>query len=108
MTPERWRQITELFHAAREREPTRRAAFLAEACHEDPTLRPEVESLLAGHDDGGKFDLSPAFKSASKPESAAPTKLATGSQLGPYQILGFLGAGGMGQVSLLSKLAENW
>jgi serine/threonine protein kinase/Tfp pilus assembly protein PilF len=98
MTPERWRQITELFHAVREREPARRAVFLAEACHEDPTLRLEVESLLAGHDDAGKFDLSPAFRSASKAESAAPTKLETGSQLGPYQILGFLGAGGMGQV----------
>jgi serine/threonine protein kinase len=98
MTPERWRQITELFHAVREREPAGRAAFLAEACHEDPTLRLEVESLLAGHDGAGKVNLSPTFRSASQPEFVAPTKLVAGSQLGPYQILGFLGAGGMGQV----------
>ena len=98
MTPERWRQITELFHAVREQEPAERAAFLAEACHEDPTLLPEVESLLAGHDDASKFGVSPAFRSASQFEFAAPSKVVSGSQLGPYQILGFLGAGGMGQV----------
>jgi hypothetical protein len=33
MTPERLRQIEELYHAAREREPNERAAFLAQAGH---------------------------------------------------------------------------
>jgi len=31
MTPERWQQIGELFHAARGRPPSERAAFLLEA-----------------------------------------------------------------------------
>ena len=47
MTPERLRQIEMLFHEARERTPAERDAFLARACADDPTLRREVESLLA-------------------------------------------------------------
>ena len=44
MTPERFRQIEELYHAAREGTAEERAALLAQA---DPELRREVESLLA-------------------------------------------------------------
>ena len=44
MTPERFRQIEELYHAARERTAEERAALLAQV---DPELRREVESLLA-------------------------------------------------------------
>ena len=46
MTPERWKQIEELYHAADTRPPSERAAFLAEACPGDEELRREVESLL--------------------------------------------------------------
>jgi hypothetical protein len=31
MTPERWRQVTELFHAALARDESQRAAFLKDA-----------------------------------------------------------------------------
>ena len=101
MTPERWREITEIFHAARERDPARREAFVAEACRDDPTLRREVEAMLVGLDDAGQFGETPLFASASRTEPASPLdviQLAPGSQLGPYQILSLLGAGGMGQV----------
>ena len=50
MTPERWPQVKALFHAAVEREPAARAAFLDQACHDDPEMRLEVESLLARDD----------------------------------------------------------
>ena len=43
MTPERWRQIEELYHSARERVPADRVALLAQA---DPQLRREVEAML--------------------------------------------------------------
>ena len=101
MTPERWREITEIFHAARERDPASREGFVAEACRDDPTLRREVEVMLAGLDDAGQFGETPLVASASRPEPASPLdviQLAPGAQLGPYQILGLLGAGGMGQV----------
>ena len=101
MTPERWHRITEVFHAARQRDPARREGFVAEACRDDPTLRQEVDAMLAGLDDAGQFGETPLFASCSGPEPASPLdviQLAPGAQLGPYQILSLLGAGGMGQV----------
>jgi hypothetical protein len=46
MLPERWQQVERLYHAALERVPAQRGAFLAEACNSDNELRREVESLL--------------------------------------------------------------
>ena len=61
MTPERWHQITEIYHAARERDPARRDAFVAEQCLGDPTLQQEVEAMLDGLDDAGQFGESAAI-----------------------------------------------
>ena len=47
MTPERWRELTTIFHDAREREGAERAAYLDRACGGDAFLRAELESLLA-------------------------------------------------------------
>jgi hypothetical protein len=47
MSPERLRQVEELYHLAREREPASRHAFLEDTCPDDEDLRREVESLLA-------------------------------------------------------------
>ena len=44
MTPDRLRQIEELYHSAREASPGERFALLDQA---DPELRSAVESLLA-------------------------------------------------------------
>src|SRR5439155_9195647 len=94
MTHERLRQMEELYHSAREREPGQRAAFLAEACQGDEELRREVESLLAA-------DERPLREAAELSESQ-PTQtehqLTPGVELGPYVIEGHLGAGGMGEV----------
>jgi hypothetical protein len=49
MTPERWRQIEEIFQAVVERRPDEQAAFLDQVCASDRELRWEIESLLA-HD----------------------------------------------------------
>ncbi len=43
----RWSKVEELFHAALERAPAEREAFLHEACGADEELSREVESLLA-------------------------------------------------------------
>jgi hypothetical protein len=47
MEPDRWEQIERLYHAALEREPDAREAFLDEACAGDEDLRREVAGLLA-------------------------------------------------------------
>jgi eukaryotic-like serine/threonine-protein kinase len=49
MTPDRWREIERLYHAALERSAEERAAFLTEACGNDAALRQEVESLFEYH-----------------------------------------------------------
>ena len=47
MTPERWRQIGELFEAAVRIDPAGREAWLRAACGGDDDLRAEVGRLLA-------------------------------------------------------------
>src|SRR4051794_27307772 len=46
MTPERWRQIDNLFDAALRLDPAARGTWLEQACGNDDELRAEVGSLL--------------------------------------------------------------
>jgi serine/threonine protein kinase len=95
MTPERFRQIEDLYHAARERTAEERAALLAGT---DPELRRDIESLLALHS-GGDFLDRPAVQNVPQLlEESTLGGLAAGASLGPYRIEGKLGEGGMGEV----------
>ena len=92
MTPGRWRQVKQLYQSAAERPADERDAFLTEACAGDDALRGEVERMLR-HDTGdGPLDR-PAWDG-----SPLSSGLSAGAQLGPYQIIETIGAGGMGRV----------
>jgi serine/threonine protein kinase len=97
MDPERWRKIEQLYHLALEQEPAQQNRFLAEACPDDAELREEVESLLAQSRSTEHLVDQKAWAAADD-LAATQTILTTGARLGPYQILGLLGAGGMGRV----------
>src|SRR3989442_262296 len=91
MDPERWRQLDQIFNGAMERAPETRSAFIEAACRGDRDLQREVESFLERAEQAGSFLETPALE-------AIATALTPGAALGPYQILGLMGAGGMGRV----------
>ncbi|MCI0390108.1 MAG: protein kinase [Acidobacteria bacterium] len=66
MNPERWAQIEQLYHAALERAPGERTAFLNEACVGDERLRRQVIALLDCDDPAAGFIESPALEFAAR------------------------------------------
>src|SRR5436309_11962513 len=91
MEPERWQQIERLYHAALERNPGARTAFLDEACAGDAELRREVEGLLAYDDKTASFIDAPALQLAAKALAGDPPAEEQGvrppvaRQIGAYQ-----------------------
>ena len=100
MTPERWRQVEEIFHAALSRGERERAAFLVHACAGDLALRREVESLLAQQEStstSGFLD-GPAVAVAPHMVSNTRAPVLSGRDIGTYRVLTCIGSGGMGEV----------
>jgi eukaryotic-like serine/threonine-protein kinase len=96
---ERWRQIKEIFWAALEKETAERAAFLDISCGGDPSMRQEVEALLAGYDRDG-FLEKPAWEAVPELFENEATESGIAGRLGPYTVRGEIGRGGMGVVYL--------
>jgi len=100
MKPERWQQLNDLFQAAVEMEPARRAEFLDQACAGDEPLRKQLKSLLAS--DAVTWDLmeQPALEAAAPLLIDDEPRLNPGEHIGHYEILNLIGTGGMGEVYL--------
>lgn len=98
MTPERWQRIEKLYYDSQDRTPQERAAWLAEVCAGDDTLRREVEVLLAANEHADDFLNTPAFKLQASQLGESSLVLPSGEQFSHYQILFKIGAGGMGEV----------
>ena len=97
MTPERWRRVSSVYHAALARAPDERAAFLDQECAADETVQSEVESLLARPASAEGF-LGPVVSVVMQMETGARQSTLSGRQTGSYQLQTMIGAGGMGEV----------
>ena len=103
MKPERWQQLDKLFHSAMERAPTKRAAFLDEACAGDEELRKEVESLIAADERAGSFIEKPALDVEARSlahEKGSGAESMVGKTISHYRVISLLGSGGMSEVYL--------
>ena len=100
MTPERWQQVKEIFNSAIKYRADERSLFLDQACTGDPSLRHEVESLIASHEKSGSFIDDPAYAAAAVSLATDKAEMKPGQVLGSYEVLSFISRGGMGEVYL--------
>ncbi|HKR02078.1 MAG TPA: protein kinase, partial [Pyrinomonadaceae bacterium] len=113
MTPERWKEIEEVFQTAIDLPPRERRQYIVEACTGDDTLREQVEALVAQHDEAGDFIEEPVFAitgfepigdaDATTLKTESFEDPAIGRRIGSYQILREIGRGGMGAVYLAER-----
>jgi len=90
MTVPAWPELETLFHEALARPAAARAAFLAERCAGRPDLQAQIQAMLHAHDEAASALDDTPF--------AVQSPLKAGVRLGSYEIVGELGAGGMGEV----------
>src|SRR5262249_49005211 len=95
---DRWQQIEKIFQSALQLQESQRKAFLEEACAGDEGLRREVDSLLGFEGRGKQFIEAPALELVAKMLAEDNPESLIGQQIGSYQVLSLLGAGGMGVV----------
>jgi serine/threonine protein kinase len=104
MTPERWQQIDQLFHAALACAPGQRGKFLATQCAGDQSLQREVESLLSSLEEADDFIERPAGDVATELLKSQQATFEPGHQIANYGIVRHLGSGGMGEVYLADDI----
>ena len=106
MTPERWKQVRDVFDRAAEAGAGDREKLLARECGEDEELSREVRSLLASSEAAGEFLEVPAVDQVRRvapwPDAPLPDRI------GPWVIVQELGHGGMGTVYLGVRADEGF
>ncbi len=111
MTPERWRQVEEIFQTAAELNGPGLDDYLTEACGGDAELRREVVSLLAYEiaEPPREHNLQKAIKGAARSltvdqiEPKEPDDNLIGRRIGVYRVISLIGRGGMGAVYLAER-----
>src|SRR5438876_2174017 len=106
------RKVT-LFSGARELPASERAAYLQEACADDPALRLRLEALLRVHQDAITFLENKASKEPESPIGHEVTDATmripltpsekAGDRIGRYKLLQQIGEGGCGVVYMAEQ-----
>ena len=95
-----WNKAKNVFVEALKLAPAERPAFLNKICADDAETRREVESLLSSFDEATSFmEISP-FGDFADFSGDNHQPLNNGVCFGHYEIIGQIGAGGMGEVYL--------
>ncbi len=106
LDPERWRTIDPILDTALELPPDQRARFLDEACADDPTLRREIENLIASCEQAGDlFERPPLLVAREMLASSSDDWQAVlpDTVIGHWRIIREIGRGGMGAVFLAER-----
>ncbi len=97
----KWTRVKAVFLAATDVAAAERPVFLRDACAGDEDLQGEVQSLLDSDERAASLCETPAavlIGIDALAQAPPPPRLPIGTRLGTYEIIGFLAAGGMGEV----------
>lgn len=100
MTPEKWKEIKQIFEQAVTQPILSRAHVVHELCHGDQDLELEVTGLLGAHETANSFLEKPAFDvHGYLAEQRQQASFLPGTVIAKrFEILRFLNRGGMGEV----------
>jgi eukaryotic-like serine/threonine-protein kinase len=120
MTPERWRQVEEVFQEALDLKEDERGRYIELACAGDTELREQVALLVSQYEAAGDFIEEPAFAGVAVADVVDPANQPTdpnatnpvtfsdpdpsiGRRVGSYKLVREVGRGGMGAVYEASR-----